>query len=597
MRKKLLESQFEKAQRCCVGFLLAFIALFYSSFGCASAPDVAQQFARAELVKRSDFVEFSKGLAVLEAQRAELPRAQQQHLNYLQAWRSTFEGKYDLAIAGFENVIKYSANPVLEFRATATIVNSLTLAKKYHEAFSYLDKLLELLPTVKDAEAREQARGIAAFLYIQVAQYELGLEQINLLMAEGKSSWAKCAGAQLKFEAQFKAKRVMNDGQEFTQVIEECVQSKEFIFVNLLRSYLAQHYIEQKKYELAVKLLLENRSDVQASHYPRLISAFDAALARAFLELGQLKQARFYALAAVKQGVQDAYTEPQVEAFKVLYLTAEREDDLRAALKYHRQYTAADKAHLDDISARQLAYQIVRQKTVAKQLQIESLSRQNQVLNLQQQLGDTAVENARLYLLLLGTVLGFIVFWAYKTKKSQMHFMKLAQHDALTEIYNRRHFLHLAKIAATNCQRAAQPASVVMMDLDHFKQVNDQLGHAAGDLVLKQATAICGGYLREHDIFGRVGGEEFGILLPNCDTSTAEHVAECMRQALHMLNLRFEEKCIQVSASFGVTSSSSSGYGLEKLMADADCALYAAKKQGRDRVADFAQVQVQQRGK
>lgn len=570
-----------------MSFIAGLVGLF--CLGPANAIDakLEQQFAAAEAIKRSDFPAFSKILEALEAQRASLPSAQKQHLNYLQAWHSTFEGKYDTAIAGFKKVIKDSGNPVLEFRATATIVNALTLAKRYHEAFTYLETMLALLQQINDAEAREQARGIAAFLYIQVAEYDLGLEQVDLLVKEGKSFWAKCAGAQLKFEAQFKAKRVVNDGKEFGETIEECIQNDEFVFVNLLRSYLAQYFIEQGKHQVAVDLLIESRSQALQTRYPRLISAFDAALARAYFELGDLKQARTYARSAVERGVQQAFTEPQVEAFKVLYLTAERDGDLRSALNYHRQYTAADKAHLDDISARQLAFQMVKQQTLAKQLQIESLSRQNEVLSLQQQLGDTAIENARLYLLLVVTILGFILFWGYKTKRSQMHFMKLAQHDALTEIYNRRHFLHLAKIAAANCERSAQPASVVMMDLDHFKQVNDGLGHAAGDLVLKHATAVCGAYLREHDIFGRVGGEEFSILLPNCDNRTAEGVAERMRQALQMLELHFAEQSIHVSASFGITSSKASGYAIEKLMADADSALYLAKQQGRNRVADY----------
>ncbi len=206
---------------------------------------------------------------------------------------------------------------------------------------------------------------------------------------------------------------------------------------------------------------------------------------------------------------------------------------------------------------------------------------------MQRQLDSKAAETSRLYIALLMLVVVFIALWAYRTKRSQLYFMKLSQVDGLTGIANRPRFIQLAEAVLEAARKSQQQASVVLCDLDHFKAINDRFGHAAGDHVLRQAVAACQAHLRVSDIFGRVGGEEFGIVLPGCGLDDAKQRAERLRQALIAIDPMYDGERCALSASFGVTSTGISGYELRQLLAHADAALYRAKAAGRDCVMPF----------
>ena len=125
------------------------------------------------------------------------------------------------------------------------------------------------------------------------------------------------------------------------------------------------------------------------------------------------------------------------------------------------------------------------------------------------------------------------------------------------------------------------------MDLDHFKRVNDRHGHAVGDVVLRRAVLACQAHLRSIDIIGRLGGEEFGIVLPDCAPERALELAEQFRLSVASLSNPDTGMGFPVSASFGVSSTRSSGYNLRQLIIHADSAMYRAKELGRSRVEMF----------
>jgi diguanylate cyclase (GGDEF)-like protein len=122
------------------------------------------------------------------------------------------------------------------------------------------------------------------------------------------------------------------------------------------------------------------------------------------------------------------------------------------------------------------------------------------------------------------------------------------------------------------------------MDLDHFKLVNDTYGHGVGDMVLKRTVAACKAHLLPRDVFGRLGGEEFAIFLPECGPAQALERAELIRAAIAATPQEGETRNVSTSASFGVACTDRSGYELRQLMIDADNALYRAKHDGRNRV-------------
>ena len=156
--------------------------------------------------------------------------------------------------------------------------------------------------------------------------------------------------------------------------------------------------------------------------------------------------------------------------------------------------------------------------------------------------------------------------------------------DALTGLLVRRAFLERAATALGRTQQAQQPASVLMIDLDHFKQVNDTHGHPAGDGVLQETARRVRLALRDLDLLGRYGGEELIALLPAVGKAQAVVVAERIRQSLAAVPIQAGPVALYQTLSIGIATAPEDGLDLEHLMARADQALYAAKRSGRNRV-------------
>jgi diguanylate cyclase (GGDEF)-like protein len=167
----------------------------------------------------------------------------------------------------------------------------------------------------------------------------------------------------------------------------------------------------------------------------------------------------------------------------------------------------------------------------------------------------------------------------------ELHLRRCADRDVLTEALSRRAFKDTAGRAIALAIRHQHPLSVISFDLDFFKHTNDTFGHATGDRVLREAVAICMRNLRASDIVGRLGGEEFSIVLPNTDQAGAIDTAEKLRRAMEMNEINLEARSIKTTASFGVASLHSVAKDIETLLELADKALYQSKSEGRNRVS------------
>uniref|UniRef100_I1XJ77 diguanylate cyclase n=2 Tax=Methylophaga nitratireducenticrescens TaxID=754476 RepID=I1XJ77_METNJ len=165
---------------------------------------------------------------------------------------------------------------------------------------------------------------------------------------------------------------------------------------------------------------------------------------------------------------------------------------------------------------------------------------------------------------------------------------KSAATDELTGIPNRRHFLSEVQRELQRLRLDGQTASAIMIDLDHFKQVNDNLGHEAGDLVLCNIVEPISNAIRPRDLFGRMGGEEFLVFLSGADQKLANSVAERIRAEIESLEVLYRNQKINVTASLGVAEWDGRSH-LDELFHQADKALYQAKNKGRNRVINLTE--------
>lgn len=170
--------------------------------------------------------------------------------------------------------------------------------------------------------------------------------------------------------------------------------------------------------------------------------------------------------------------------------------------------------------------------------------------------------------------------WGEKSRKLK----KIAEHDSLTKLYNRFALYELSRKEISKAVRAGLPLSLLMVDLDFFKQINDRYGHLAGDAVLVSFSKILTKSLRSYDIVARYGGEEFVVVLPNTTKENATRVAEKLRIKIEETLFEFEGQQIKMTISIGVSSLGEECDCLEELIEQADEALYAAKAAGRNKV-------------
>jgi diguanylate cyclase (GGDEF)-like protein len=199
---------------------------------------------------------------------------------------------------------------------------------------------------------------------------------------------------------------------------------------------------------------------------------------------------------------------------------------------------------------------------------------------------------APLYVVVINHLMSGILVWlvAYiaLTHMAVGDKLRASLHDAafrdpLTRLYNRRYILDVFRSALKQYRRYADPFSVIMIDADHFKQINDQHGHCAGDVALQAIADVCSKSVRDTDVVGRFGGEEFIVLLPHTTAADATSVAERIRRTILREKCSWQGRPLDITLSLGVAEAGPLTATREKLIKAADQALYSAKNSGRNK--------------
>ncbi len=200
-----------------------------------------------------------------------------------------------------------------------------------------------------------------------------------------------------------------------------------------------------------------------------------------------------------------------------------------------------------------------------------------------------AIATALFCLLYLGiffhTYVGRTFSYFNRMRDYNARLQDLASHDPLTHVMNARAYYEACEQQIALSQRSLQPCSVLFVDLDHFKKINDTYGHAAGDEVLRTVAHTLRQQLRNSDLLGRIGGEEFSIFLPETALSGALKVAENLRAAIAQCPLNLNGLSLSITASIGVAARGDHIQSMQNIQQQADAAMYQAKKAGRNRVS------------
>lgn len=559
-----------------------------------SADNIEQLIAQADAMRSSNPKAFLGLVDTLEKAAPRATAAQALRIRLLHAYSQLYNGRHDLMVEEAQKLFDEASDPELKMRAGLMVANSAAVTRDFSLGLRYLSQSMALESRV-GTELRQTALGVAAVLHNQLGQYALGQYYAERLLAMEPTPRNRCAARQLQIEALWGLGSWVKDDATVDAAIADCDSQHEAIAAGLLRGDLARHWAAQGDAKRAIALLESRLADVEATKYPRLIGEIHGLLAEYRLMVGDVAGAEQNARSALEKGAKDAYSLPLVTAHKVLYEVALRRGNLPAALNEYRAFAEADKARLDEIKAREFAFQLSRNELQQKNQAIQLLSKQNEVLRLHQEVAKKSAQNSQLLIGLLAFVLATVGYWAFKIKRVQMRFRHMAQTDALTGICNRSHLRQQAEAVLAQCKARNKPVGMLVFDLDNFKSINDRHGHAGGDWILEQVARACSGVCREGELFGRLGGEEFGIVVPDRDLAATERVAEACRAALATIDTSGMDASFTVTASFGCVGTALAGYDYERLLALADEAMYSAKHGGRDCIRRYGDAPIRGR--
>ncbi|MBB1441277.1 GGDEF domain-containing protein [Shewanella sp. SG41-4] len=272
---------------------------------------------------------------------------------------------------------------------------------------------------------------------------------------------------------------------------------------------------------------------------------------------------------------------------EILSLIAGKRGQFDKAYQYQVVASALGQQLIDEQKIKENAYQMARFNSVEKNRENTILIQDHELLMQQKELFMKEKSSSIMFSTLLvglsvGLLLLLISAWMQRNQ-----FMKQAQRDGLTGIFNRRTGQNMAENEFIQAQMFGESFSVLLMDLDLFKNINDKYGHATGDWVLKKVTQVISDMLKPTHIFTRMGGEEFAIFMPKQTEDIAVEFAEVIRNAVANINTRFSGHDFTVTVSCGVSSLNMDDLSLDPLILRADLALYNAKHNGRNCVIRY----------
>ncbi|RCU52880.1 GGDEF domain-containing protein [Corallincola holothuriorum] len=539
---------------------------------------------KAYQLRTRDFSEFRKIIKVLKEKEESLDWQSRNKLDYLWAFYLSRTGSTEEAIEYYHKVIENDVELDMSFNSLISLVNLNLLKGETEQAFIYATNFNDEKYAAVDSDLKETAALLVAYTLLKSGLPGEASELVKNIPEQLAQERNECVRNAMLSELYYYQGGLDADYKKIVKKADECKASGEAILGYIAKIYFAKHEILNDRNINALKMMVSELEDVISTKYDNLVAQWYSTLAEVWLDNNSHEHAIRYAELSLGYDVDQSHIESKVLSLLILskaYFIAEKYD---LAYKYMDEYNELMKSSQRNKLTSAVAYYSAQLKAEESARQIESLNKKLSLADLESQVAKVEAENNRLYLSMALIVVCMLILWVYKTKLHQLRLKKQVEVDALTGVLSRRYFSECFEKALVSAQPAQQSVSFVLFDLDHFKRINDSYGHPAGDWVLKAVGEVCSSSGRRADLVGRLGGEEFGILLPDCDMANATRVAEQCRLAIERIDSTPAGAKFQITASFGVSASSVVGYDSRALIVDADKALYLSKKHGRNRV-------------
>jgi diguanylate cyclase (GGDEF)-like protein len=559
-----------------------YLALVHPVVLANNSINVTAILEEADSYKKSDIKHSQFLLDKLDV--STLTQAQGQSYIYLNAHNLAMTGHFDLAIEKLEYLISTPLSDTMKQRSLSILIMLYAGTRSWHKGMHAVSLLESSFVETLPDEAVEAGHLSLLTFYNELEQYELASRIAQKVIQTSRSPESLCKATSGWLTSQLYLHPEQLTLLDFDKGWALCETSNRPILIHFIAASQAEYWLKTNQYTQALTLLNDRLAAVEQSNYPPLTAGYYDLLMQVYAKLGQVEQATKYAKLNIVNEDQHQYKATILKANRILATFAEQQEDYQSAMFYFKNVLEEENSRFDQEVTKLLAIQNAKLDDLEKSNHINLLGKENSLLKTQAALVDKQSQNERLALALVSMLLLMLIIWSYRSRRFQLQFRRMAQTDELTGIANRHHFSEQAHNNLNFCRKSKQPLSFIIFDLDNFKNINDRFGHQIGDWALKAAVTAAHLQCRKNDIIGRIGGEEFAILLPGCDVDRAVTLAESCRAAIAAISSKETGNTFEVTASFGVTDTHNFGYNFDKLFVAADDALYQSKKSGRNKV-------------
>ncbi|WP_371193578.1 diguanylate cyclase [Glaciecola sp. SC05] len=563
--------------------LLLFVATSHSYNQAVDDAEATSELDRAYTIRSSNP---SQSIEILSnISREQLSEANQDRYDLINAYLLFMTGKVLESIDAFKALSENAHTADEKFNAYASLTALYAGTQNWSEAFKALDYLIGNIEAINSLDSEEQAHLAAINLYSMINEDDVLINYATPLLNSEYSQRFNCIATMHIFTSKVENDIDSLSEDDFETGLQTCENAGEPVVKLGIYNKYAAYLFKLGQTDQALGMLLEQLDVITRANYAPLFDDYYVLLSEAYLEKQEYEKAHQYALLVVGDAKPDMLvSRSDVAAYKVLYEVAEANQDYRLALELYKAYAGAKSLNITNDNAKMLSIQKARQDSAEKSNQIALLDTENSLLRARAQLDKETANNRKLLITFMIIALLITCIWVYKKRSNYIKFREISRKDGLTGIANRHFFTTTAKQMTENSAKDNSPISLILFDLDDFKSINDNFGHQTGDHALQTAVDAARDACRDNDLIGRLGGEEFGIILRGCEINTAMSIAEDCRIAIESTN-RTASQEYSLTASFGVASSETCGYSFDSLFEASDKALYNSKGAGKNRVS------------
>lgn len=548
-------------------------------------------------LKISNPKQFNAKMQELHSLQNKASQAQMDFIRYFEVYQLIAQGNLKKAESAYNELYTQVTDLSVKVRIKATLANMQAVSREYNQSLLNLDYIITQVKGHPDQILRNKVSFVAANVYYILNLYDMSIVYADLLIEEAHNDNYLCKASAVKLASVFKSKQNIEQQASVHEVIELCRKNNQLghallLTLDWIRYEFDHHQLQGDLENISVlkNLMESHESEIDGTESRNFIGLKDNLMAQIYLALDYNEKAEFYANKSIEGSSQAGNTWQVVESLKVLNQLAVQNNDIIKAYEYISQINQVENEIFSESMAKQTAFMTVKHTNLAKEFEVEQLNKQNQVLELEKQLSKQKADNQSLWILFILSLLGLVLIWLVRLNKRYEYFKDVSEVDHLTKVLTRKAFEEQMAMMVNKMKTKKLPICLAIMDLDHFKWVNDNHGHLTGDWVLKNVVYSCKELMAENMLIARLGGEEFCVVMPNLSTDDVLIKIEAMRQAIESLDCSEEGDELAVTASFGVACTDLSGYNLNMLLTHADVALFEAKKRGRNQVMFYDQI-------